>query len=315
MLHTPSLTLVSVAPTSVLSPVLTFALPPPTPTSVVFQGLVSQGTYPPLPFREVAVYTDVYPALGLPGFYGSFGVAVDSTGRVYIASLFDSTMTVLFANHTVQRLYDYNSPLGLAVDSSDNLYVISLADHVVRKFAPNGTQVFSYSNAIITLVRSLAVDRAGLLYVTTSSANKPVYVFNTDGTQRTTLQGCTATCYVTVNAARDTVYVSSGKNYTIYVYNASTLARTATVSTGDLVVSNFAVTSAGKFYVRSGSYNVYELDRTGAIIADLSFYFISPAALAISPTTDQVYVVDLQRAQVDVFYPQNATLATIYRAA
>ena len=280
---------------------------------VLSQPPAPQGTYPTLPFREVAVYTDIYP--DRPQLYTTYAVAVDSQNNTYIANVFNLNVAVLFPNHTLMRSFDYFYPSGLAIDAADNLYVTSQFGSTVDKYAPNGTLLFTYDNALINVPATIAVDRAGLLYIGNyqPGAAYPVLVLNTDNSLRANLTDCTDYCNVALNAARDTLYVSDSSNNTIYVHNTTTLTRTATINTGAISVTFLAVSAAGNIYVVGNNTYVYELNRTGSVIADLSFYFISPAAIAISPYTDTIYVTDFQRGQVDVFYPVNNSLVTIYR--
>jgi len=86
-------------------------------------------------------------------FYYPFGVAVDSSGNIYVAdtnnhrirkitpagvvSTFAGTGTEGFANGTGTEA-QFNLPTGVAVDSRGNVYVADQVNHRIRRITPAG---------------------------------------------------------------------------------------------------------------------------------------------------------------------------------
>ncbi len=127
-------------------------------------------------------------------FDGSYGIAVDSQGWLYVADYWNSTIrkispvgeVITFAGAPRStgtadgqggqaRLYH---PCGVAVDGADNLYIADTGNHSVRKITPNGyvTTLAGLSgsaggvdgaaaDARFSAPRGIAVDRFGQIYV------------------------------------------------------------------------------------------------------------------------------------------------------
>ncbi|EEF63094.1 NHL repeat containing protein [Pedosphaera parvula] len=126
-------------------------------------------------------------------FLGPQGVAVDSTGTVFIADTANSTIRVMTAAGVVTTLAGspsegsingvtssarFYSPQNVAVDGQNNIYVADTQNSVIRKITPFGvvsvlagtTGVFgsadgSGANALFSGPQGIAVDGGGNIYV------------------------------------------------------------------------------------------------------------------------------------------------------
>jgi len=132
-------------------------------------------------------------------FHGPLGVAVDSSGNVYVAdadnnrirkitpagvvSTFAGTGTEGFADGTATTAQFYH-PSGVAVDSSGNVYVADSGNHRIRKITPAGvvstlagSGTASSGNGTGTTAQfkrptGVAVDSFGNFYVTDYSNHR-----------------------------------------------------------------------------------------------------------------------------------------------
>ena len=87
-------------------------------------------------------------------FNSPYGVAVDSSGNVYVADM----VTTVFKNspatvHSsqsgvlkVQLMDNSSSPKGVAVDSSGNVYVADTGNDRIQKFTSNGTFITKWGS-------------------------------------------------------------------------------------------------------------------------------------------------------------------------
>ena len=282
----------------------------------------SFGTFPPLPYRQLAAFTDVYP--GLPVVADDVGMAVDDSGNLYLSSFGDSVQ-VLYANHTQKAVIPaILYTLALAIDANGDLYAGSYFYGSIVKYSPQGDVLFTYdisatlyATPTFSYPFSLVVDKAGLLWIAyedPEASSSSVVVYNTSGLVAE-FSNYTNSPTVAINAARDTVYIGGGldgANNTIDVWDTATLALTKQISTGTYEVYYLGAALSGGFYV-SGNGFLYELDSNGAIVADLSSLFVDPASIAVNPVTGLVYVNDGVRTGITVLDPATNSVQTIFR--
>ncbi|MGA2557724.1 MAG: NHL repeat-containing protein [Verrucomicrobiota bacterium] len=90
-------------------------------------------------------------------FFGPSGVAVDTSGRVFVADQFNNTIRLMtpvgtnwrvttIAGQSVSGLSNgvgtnacFDAPLSVAVDASNNVYVADLFNNAIRRLAPSGS--------------------------------------------------------------------------------------------------------------------------------------------------------------------------------
>jgi sugar lactone lactonase YvrE len=244
------------------------------------------------------------------------GIAVDSSGTIYVADTYNNRIRKISSAGSVSTLAgsgsstsvdgtgigaSFYNPTGLAVDSSGNVYVADYSTHKIRKVSPAGVVTTlagtgsSGSNdgagAVATFKnpQGLAVDSSGNVYVADYGNYKirkvsPAGVVTTlagsgayghaDGT------GATASFYYPKSVAVDgsgNVYVADTSNYMI-----------RKISPAGVVT-----TLAG-----SSSYSYSSTDGTGT-----SATFASPASVAVD-SSGILYVVDSYTSKIRRISPE-----------
>jgi len=126
------------------------------------------------------------------------GVAVDSSGNVYVADIGNDHIQKLDSDGAFLATLgshgtgdgEFNNPFGVAVDSSGNVYVADTGSDRIQKFESDGTFVATWGssgsgNGQFNIPAGLAVDSSGNVYVADSNNNR-IQKFESDGTFVTT---------------------------------------------------------------------------------------------------------------------------------
>jgi DNA-binding beta-propeller fold protein YncE len=127
-------------------------------------------------------------------FQAAAGIAVDSSGNIYVADLgannvkkFSSTGT---PNGTIgsggSGDGQFSAPVGIAIDSANNLYVADSGNNRIQKFNSAGTFVTKWGtmgsgNGELNGPQGVAVDNGGTVYVADTGNNR-VQLFSSTGT-------------------------------------------------------------------------------------------------------------------------------------
>lgn len=113
------------------------------------------------------------------------GLALDSAGNLYAASLTQDTVTKFNTNGTASTFAIAYGPFGLGFDSAGNLYVADQYTANIDKIAPNGAiSVFASdpgNGSVLSYPEGLALDSAGNVYVVNFNTNT-IEKFTTNGT-------------------------------------------------------------------------------------------------------------------------------------
>jgi sugar lactone lactonase YvrE len=295
--------------------------------SLLFGGEAARGAanYEPYTFTHFAGSFGGYGYSDGTGSAARFdypqGVAVDSSGNIYVADLGNSTIRKITSGGVVTTLaglegstggadgtgsaarFDY--PQGVAVDSSGNIYVADTDNDTIRKITPGG---------VVTTLEGLAGS-----------------VGSADGA------GSAARFYKPYGVAVDSsgnVYVADRDNFTIRKITPDGVVTTLLGSSGSALQfwtpQSVAVDSSGNVYVADTFNNTIDKITAGGVVTTLAgqagiagsadgtgsaALFNGPAGVAVD-SSGNVYVTDSGNATIRTITPAGVvtTLAGLARS-
>jgi serine/threonine protein kinase, bacterial len=207
---------------------------------------------PPTPPWNEATGQSVLPFSDLKFPVSPGGVAVDSTGNVYITSqLMQGKVAKLAAGETQPITLPFTGlyqPHGVAVDTSGTLYVTDFNKGVVKLAAGSNTPtVLPFTG--VPVPEGVAVDTAGNVYVADRGNNR-VQKLTTGSTTPVDLPftGLNHPVGVAVSAGGDVIVADSDNHRVLKLTTGSTTA-TELPFTGLTLPWGVAVDSAGSVYV------------------------------------------------------------------
>jgi streptogramin lyase len=142
---------------------------------------------PVLLWRKLDLDTSPY---GNGQFIDPFGIAIDSSGNVYVADQVNQRIQKFTSDGTFIKSWGISvNPTGIAVDSHDNVYVTVQFSHFIAKFTADGTFIKSWGsqgtdNGQFEYPRGIAIDSSDNVYVTDLIPNTLTYrvqKFTSDG--------------------------------------------------------------------------------------------------------------------------------------
>jgi streptogramin lyase len=239
------------------------------------------------------------------GFVSPFGVAVDSSGNVYVTDVSNNTVNEILAvngsipaSPTLVTLGSgFNVPIGVAVDGNGNVYVADAGNSAVKEIlAVNGS--VPASPTIVTLGGNtfvvpigVAVDASGNVYVTDAGTGSVNEIAAGNGAVTTLATGFTSPGGIAVDGSAN-VYVADADQTVITEILASN-GTTVNVGSGFSNPNGVAVDSSGDVFVAQAgnSPSVQEvLAGTGTIVS-LGGGFNSPQGVSLD-SSGNVYVAD-----------------------
>ena len=120
------------------------------------------------------------------GFNGPYGVAVDSSGYIFVADTFNSQIVKMNADGTNQTNIGsgFFSPFGVAVDSSGHVFVADTSNSRIVKMNADGSSQTTIASGFTPI--GVAVDSLGHVFVADTSNNRIVEM-NADGSNQTNI--------------------------------------------------------------------------------------------------------------------------------
>jgi len=252
-------------------------------------------------------------------------LAIDTNENIYVTDRNNHTVKMFNSSGVYQRRISsgfgnsygqLNNPGGIVVDTSFNVYV-SDNNSRVQMFDASGVYVNQFYLGHVP--RSLSMDSARNLYVTSTTNNSNVYKYPTVNptvdvsinTVLNTISVGNVAQYMAVTSDESRLLMSNSGNGTVIVFNLKTLTTITTVNVGDGptgIVINSTDTLAYVTMWNGNSVNVINLS-TYQVVATIAVGG-RPYNLAINPTNTRIYVVNSTGASVSVIDTATNTVLT-----
>ncbi|MGI6422806.1 MAG: S-layer homology domain-containing protein [Syntrophomonadaceae bacterium] len=225
------------------------------------------------------------------GFNGPCGVAVDSSGNIYVADSNNYAIKRMDAsgNNITTLGSGFTYPLGITVDSSRNIYVGEPTKDAIKRMDASGNNITTLGSGF-DHPESIAVDSSGNIYVA-DTYNNVIKRMDANGNNITELgSGFWMPFGVTVDDSGN-IYVADTYNNVIKRMDASGNNIT-TLGSGIEYPWGVAVDSSGNIYVADhGNNAIKRMDASGNNITTLASGFNGPRAVAVD-SSGNIYVAD-----------------------
>jgi streptogramin lyase len=225
------------------------------------------------------------------GFNGPCGVAVDSSGNVYVADSDNYAIKRMDANgNNITTLGSgFIYPQGIAVDSSGNIYVADVYNDVIRRMDANGNNITTLGSGF-DHPQGIAVDSSGNIYVA-DVYNYAIKRMDANGNNITELgSGFLMPFGVAVDSSGN-IYVADTYHNVIKRMDASGNNITE-LGSDFLIPYGVAVDSSGNIYVADTDNNaIKRMDASGNNITTLGSGFNEPCGVAVD-SSGNIYVAD-----------------------
>ena len=286
------------------------------------------------------VYDNQWGMLGIYSynFTSGWGVAVDSSGNIYVAYMGDGAVKKFTSDGTLLEMWGLNgkgddtlfNARGVAVDSSGNVYVSAL--HEIRKYTASGTYVTQWGtngtgNGQFDWPYGVAVDSSGNVYMADSGNNR-IQKFTSNGTYVTQwgIKGAgngqfQSPTGVAVDGSGN-VYVTDTGNHRIQKFTSSGtyLTQWGTYGKGNGQFDypiGVALDTLGNVYVVDGSDfppRIQKFTSSGAYLTWWRLYTSPMAAGVAVDSSGNVYVTDVDMTVGTQKYTSSGTLLTEWDA-
>ena len=251
-------------------------------------------------------------------FDNPHGLAIDTTGNIYVADTDNGRIEKFSANGTFVTSIATLDPNGIAVDRAGNIYVAEIGSkHRVQKLRPDGTLIAKWAPGLYG-PRKIAIGPDDSIYVVDSGNNR-IVKFSPDG-QVLASWGSEGSgdgqfvglSSVAVDPTTNRVYVADSINKRIQVFDSTGkfLTKWSIPEWGQpLGFEDLAIDSdTGRLYASSAHMNwivVFDLqgNRIGTLAPTTPDKLEGPSALAL--TKDKLFVLNTASARVSLISLQN----------
>ncbi len=190
-------------------------------------------------------------------FYGAYGIAVDSAGRIYVADTYNARIVRIDdmngTNWTSFGTYgsdigQFGDPSGISIDAGDRIYVMDTGNsRLVRMDDMNGTNWTAFGGIgsdvgqFAQYVAPVAFDASGRIYVADTGNKRIVRMDDMNGTNWTTLTQ-SPVIYIYIYSFGSPVGVAVDTTGRIYVADAN---QPSVVRVDDMAGTNWTSISLG----------------------------------------------------------------------
>jgi len=238
------------------------------------------------------------------GFSGPSGVAVDSSGHVFVADTDHNRVVKMDADgsNLTTIATGFSRPAGVAVDSSGHVFVADTLHSLVVKMDSDGSNQTVIGSGF-RYPAGVAVDSSGTVFVSDSGNNRVVKM-DADGSNRTVIgSGFNYPAGVAVDSS-GTVFVSDSGNDRVVKMNSDG-SNLITIASGLQYPYGLTVDSSVHVFVaESNNHRVVKMNADGSNQTDI-VYGSAPSGVAVD-SSGAVFVSDFGNTKI-IAVPSNAS--------
>ena len=147
------------------------------------------------------------------------GIAVDSSGDVFVADYLNNRIEEMSASGTQSQFASFSRPVGIAIDSSNNIYISNIYNGNVCEYTSTDAAIGCRGSGLGGNPYGLAVDSSGNVYVSDTNNNRVVKI--TPGNVQTTIGPAFYTPAGIGVDSSGNVYVGDTTNHVVTEIHAS----------------------------------------------------------------------------------------------
>jgi DNA-binding beta-propeller fold protein YncE len=233
------------------------------------------------------------------GLSSPSGVAVDSSGNIYVANILNNTIKEwTAASNTLATLVSSGLavPIGVAVDASANVYIADYGHNAIKQLTVANSNITTLVSSGLSSPPGVAVDGSGNVYIADSGNNAIKEWIAASNTVTTLVSSGLSSPYGVAVDSAGNVYIADRVNNAIKEWLVAGNTVTTLVSSGLSLPYGVAVDGSGNVYiVDSGNNAIKEWLAASKTLATLVFSGLStPRGVAVDGSGN-VYITDSGR--------------------